>query len=76
MRWLARFMVARSLHLRPVGRLLASACMAVLYEAGMPAAAVLQPVGFRQVAPVFPAVTLRWLHGTGERALRTTDFGV
>ena len=57
-RWLARFMVARSLHLRPVGRLLASACMAVLYEAGMPAAALLQPVGLRQVAPVFPAVTL------------------
>ena len=76
-RWPVRFMAAGHLFLRPVGRLLASgsARVSTLHTQGMPAAAALQPVGLRRFAPTFAAVTLRWLHDTGERALLATDFG-
>ena len=40
------------------------------------AAAALQPVALRRVAPAFAAVTLHWLHNNGERALLGHDFGV
>ena len=53
-----------------------SAGVSVLDERGMPAAAALQPAGLRQVAPAFAAVTLQWLHDTGERSLLAADFGM
>ena len=66
---------ARSLFLRPISRLLASACVSSLHTCGMPAAAVLRPMELRKVARVMAAVTLRWLHGNGECALLATDVG-
>ena len=41
----------------------------------MLAAAALRPVALRQVAPSLAAVTLRWLHSDGERALLAGEFG-
>ena len=40
------------------------------------AVAPLRPVGMCRVTPAFAAVTLRWLHGAGERQLPTTNFGL
>ena len=69
-------MVTGHLFLQKIGRWLASACMSALFQCGMLAAAALQPVALCCVAPVFAAVTLRWLHDDGERVLLGHDFGV
>jgi hypothetical protein len=42
----------------------------------MPAADALRPIALRRVAPPFAAITLRWLHDDGERALLDRDFGM
>ena len=75
-RWPAKFMAAGHLFLRKIGRRLASACVSALCQRDMLAAAALQPVALRRVAPVFAAITLRWLHDDGDRALLDHDFGV
>ena len=75
-RWPAKFMAAGHLFPRKIGRQLASACVSDLYQCDMPAVNALHPVALRRVAPMFAAVTLRWLHDDGERALLDHDFGV
>ena len=42
----------------------------------MPAVVALRPVALRRVALLFAAITLRWLHDDGERALFNRDLGV
>ena len=74
--WPAKFMAAGHLFPRKLGRRLAGARVLELYQCDMPAVNALQPVALRRVAPVFAAVTLRWLHDGGERALLDHDFGV
>ena len=69
-------MTAGHLFTRKIGRQLASAGVSALYQRDMLAVAALQPVALRRFAPTFAAVTLRWLHGEGERALLDHDFGV
>ena len=73
-------MAAGHLFPRKLGRRLAGARVLELYQCDMPAVNALQPVALayvlRRVAPVFAAVTLRWLHDGSERALLDHDFGV
>ena len=61
---------------RKIGRRLTSACVSALYQRDMLAVAALHPVALRRLAPMFAAVTLRWLHDEGERALLDHDFGM
>ena len=75
-RWQAKFMAAGHLFPRKIGRRLVSACVLYLYQRDMPAASVIHLVALRNVAPVFAAVTLRWLHDGGDRALLDHNFGV
>ena len=69
-------MAAGHLFLRSVGRLLAGARVSALHKPDMHAAVALQPVALHQAALIFAAVTLRWLHDSGDRVLLATDFGV
>ena len=69
-------MAAGHLFLRRIGCRLTSACVSALYQRDMLAVAALHPVALRHFAPMFAAVTLRWLHDEGERALLGHDFGV
>ena len=69
-------MAAGHLFPRKIRRQLASACVSDLYQCDMPAVNALHPVALRRVAPMFAAVTLRWLNDDGERALLDHDFGV
>ena len=75
-RWPAKFMSAGQLFCRRLGRRLASACVSELHQPDMLAADALRPVALRSVAPLLAAVTLRWLHNDGERALLNSDFGI
>ena len=45
-------------------------------QCDMPAADALRPVALRRVDPPFVAITLRWLHDDGERALLDRDFAI
>ena len=76
-RWPAKFLAAGRLFPRKLGRQLASlsACVSELRRDDMLAADALQPVALHRMAPLFAAITLRWLHRDGERALLDRDFG-
>jgi hypothetical protein len=68
-------MSAGQLFCRKLGRRLAGACVSVLCRQGMLGADALRPVALSHAALSLAAVTLRWLHDDGERALLGGDFG-